>query len=121
MCVVSAITDYGQRIWPDPWVQPSGVGPRHYPAVRPNGPNQTTPFEPASKQDLEALASQMREFMETIKAAEKFDAVTDQPDCPSEDKAAWLKDFRSRLDQLESELAAKEAGPVLLLEDNKAS
>jgi hypothetical protein len=63
----------------------------------------------------------MREFMETIKAAEKFDAVADQPDCPSEDKAAWLKDFRGRLDQLEKELAAKEAGPVLLLEDNTAS
>lgn len=101
MCAVSMITDYGQRIWPQPW-EPSK------PWVPTNPPMPPSPYAPQPEQP-EKLPSpeDWKKFMELVKAAEKFDRETGQPDCVDPEKDAWMKRIMDRLDAIEKKIDAK--------------
>lgn len=103
MCIVSAITDYGRGIWPDPlrddpWQQ------RHLP-LQPQVPRPfiATPYNP----DPNKLLVDMKEYHELLEKAKKLDELLGQPDCPEPDKAAWIAALEERIKRLEDEAEAR--------------
>lgn len=65
MCVVSMISDMAMRRWPEP-IYPIGINPTDYTWLK-----------------------------ELIRKAEEYDKLNSQPDCPTDDKKAWLDKFYS--------------------------
>lgn len=111
MCVVSQITDYGRKIWPDPWssapMTPGGPPFQEYPKFYPAFP--AIPAAPAPKEEYdEALLKKFKEFMELINKAKETDVILDQPDCPDPEKAEWIKKLEDRIADLEKKLDNKQ-------------
>jgi len=84
MCVVSAIIE--------DWTQ---KGPGRYPDIWP-APQIVLPQSPiviseVTKAEFEALRKEVLELKELLKAANKFDAATGQPNCEHEEKIALVK------------------------------
>jgi len=84
MCVVSNIGDYFDRQYPwpmnpAPWKQPYPKNP--WPDTIPV-PSWPTPGP---------TKEQFEEFLELLRQAIRFDKVTGQPDCQTEDKLAKVK------------------------------
>lgn len=69
MCVVSNITDYHQRLYPNPWKAP-------YP----------------------------KDIIDLIEKARKYDEITGQKDCPSEDKKEYIEALEKRVKELEKKM-----------------
>jgi hypothetical protein len=90
MCTVSAIGDNWQKRLPEawPWVQPyidplpQGPAKDLLPWMLNNGP---------TREEFEALKKEVLELKELLKAAQKFDAATNQPHCEHEDKVDLIK------------------------------
>lgn len=101
MCVVSNISDYGQKyVWPNPasppWWEQTPVQPWP-PAV------VVHPAPPPVKRDDLTVdeINKIREFLDLMDKARKFDIMTNQPDCQDEEKAQWETELRKRLERLE--------------------
>lgn len=73
MCIVSMVTDWGQKTWP----------------TVPQQPFQTAPF----------TKKQWEEFVELVKSAKKIDEITNQPDCIDPKKEEWLKKMSEYYDE----------------------
>jgi len=96
MCVYSLVIDYQRKHihefypWTDPYIypgitptvpQPWEVFPGKIIPGAPNGPTQ---------EDFDKLVKEMEAMKKLLKAAEKFDVATGQPDCESDEKVAYL-------------------------------
>lgn len=75
MCVVSMIADDFTKRIPQvaPWVVPMDWG--QYTT------STTEPPKTVTREEFEKLEREMREMIELLKAAKKYDAATGQPDC----------------------------------------
>lgn len=62
--------------------------PVTYPSIRPS-------FPEISKEDLDKI----KEFLELLKAAEKFDEATNQPPCTDDRKDRLVKKLKELLDK----------------------
>lgn len=104
MCVYSTIVDYERKHVHEyyPWVEPYIYPTTPHPAPWRTWPNGT-PFVPAGKQagfpspdvptqeQIDKLTQELEAVKKLLKAAEKFDVATGQPDCESEEKVAFLR------------------------------
>lgn len=87
MCIVSRVTDYGQKLWPNPmdrWPNPEPfvpIGPIITPT--PVGPGQ--------------IVVELTKFLELVEKARQLDELLGQKDCPDPAKEDWLKDVERRL------------------------
>ena len=88
MCVVSGIADsftdrtIGRYPWVVPYIEQEPVAPPDWTYIVP---------EFATKVELEAIRKEIQEIRELIKAAQKFDESTGQPNCDNPDKFRLLK------------------------------
>lgn len=89
MCTVSSIGDNWNKRWPEqyPWVDPL-IQPGQQPPVK--WPLEIPPPQ-VTRQEFDALKKELEELKTLLKAAQKFDEVTNQPHCEHEDKVATLK------------------------------
>lgn len=70
MCVVSAVTDFYQREWGSPWVDPG--------------------YKPPIVAPVKIITDeQWEEYQRLKRAAEEIDKKTSQPDCIKPDLAEW--------------------------------
>ena len=101
MCVYSMVIDYQRKHineqfpWTLPWTVP-GVYPGVTPTVPPPwlvNPGEVIPGIPSgpTQADFDKLRNELEEMKTLLKAVEKFDRATGQPDCESEEKVAYLK------------------------------
>lgn len=94
MCVVSAISDYGQKyIWPGIPGSPSPYTPTVH-----HDDWQKSAAQPIKVQPPQFTAEEVKkikEFLKLIELAKKIDETTGQPDCPSDDKIAFLKNLET--------------------------
>lgn len=83
MCVVSNVADWGRKQWPQPWtpVHPTGPWPSDTPT-----------------------RDQWAEFRDLIEKAKEIDIATNQPDCDTEEKTAWMQQMEKRIQELEEAL-----------------
>lgn len=89
MCVVSMVMDHYRPVF--------------YPYI----PPQTLPFrERPALMDPEFVKERIREFKESLEAAEKVDRLTGQPDCEDPEKAK-LKEQVDRLEKVVDRLLAE--------------
>lgn len=117
MCIVSNVIDDFNRRWPSPTpgVYPSTPGIYPYPNTTGQGGGTTVIQTPPqlTKEELEALR-------DLLKAAQKYDDATGQPDCESDDKIAQLKStlirYLAELDDSENEIDPLEVGLDLIYE-----
>jgi hypothetical protein len=112
MCVYSTIVDYERKHVHEhyPWVEP-------YIYTSPNTnpppwilPIVTEPFVPGGKtvglptpegptrEEVDALRKELKDLRKLLKAATKFDEKTNQPDCESEEKVAFLRKLAELFD-----------------------
>lgn len=77
MCTVSMVIDHYTKkpndYWTNPWVEP----------LRPHNPMD---YVPPKIDD-----SKVKDFMELLEKARKYDELTNQPDCEMDDKKEALK------------------------------
>jgi hypothetical protein len=92
MCVVSAVTDYGQKIWTDPNI--------FKPTIQPWQANTTPEIVNPVTVNKFPTKEEVEEFYKLLEAARQFDEKTSQADCISEDKAAWLAKFKEMVREL---------------------
>lgn len=76
MCVVSMIGDHYTKKWQEPWTP---------------GPHQTSPFQAASKEDLEKLRKEVEEMKALLMAAKQYDERTGQKECHTDEKTRLLR------------------------------
>lgn len=94
MCIVSNVSDWGQRKWPapDPWVPttvPSGIPGGMYPPVTP--PLYTGPTR-----------REWEDFKELVQKALDIDKALGTPDCVDPKKAEWMKMMEELYDAKQS-------------------
>ena len=84
MCVVSNIYDYGrqqiEQQWP--WVTPS---------------IESVPPE-VTKEDIAEIRRELAELRDLIKAGQRYDEATGQPDCELEEKTELIRRLAELLD-----------------------
>ena len=80
MCVVSMVTDWGQKKYPD-WIT--------WPT--------TTEMFPTPREKI----VDYKEYLELVRKAEEYDRMTGQPDCIDPDKDKFLKALEKRVELLE--------------------
>lgn len=95
MCVVSNIGDYGRDMWPKPWGEPYKLpqfpGPgRAVPMPGIDYPMPQRPYNGPTKEQFE-------EFLELLRKAKKFDDLTNQPKCESQQKLDWIQPIADHL------------------------
>jgi hypothetical protein len=79
MCTVSAMGDEWGRTFPDRW-------PNVYPS-----PNTSTYIVPISREEFEALKSEVEALKRLLQEAKAFDEATGQPDCEMDEKVALIR------------------------------
>lgn len=92
MCVVSMVidqfeNDFRKHPWYEPWKGPQ---------INPTPAQLQLPL--VTKQELNELRKEVQELKELIKAAKKYDEATNQRDCESADKVAFLVKLAEFLD-----------------------
>jgi hypothetical protein len=105
MCVYSTIVDYERKHVHDyyPWVEPyiypgGGTVPPWQPFV-PGGKTVGLPTpEGPTREEVDALRQELKDLRKLLKAATKFDEKTNQPDCESEEKVAFLRKLAALFD-----------------------
>jgi hypothetical protein len=88
MCIVSNISDWGQKTWPEP--APYKFNPWETSPI----PKEDKPYSGPTKEEWE-------EFKKLLKQAAKVDEITGQPDCVDPEKQKWMESIEKRLDDLE--------------------
>lgn len=114
MCVVSAVMDYGQKLWPspEPWMTPLVPAFPIIPDVPPQKSaeermaelnrklNQANPAA-AKEQGRLPTAAEIKAFQKLVEAAERFDAIANQPHCEDPEKIKLLQRLEERLARIE--------------------
>ena len=88
MCFTSAVVDQFGPYIPQKWAPPQTTFPTH----------------PPKTYTADELGELLAAFRKAYEAAEKFDALTGQPDCVDPEKAKLIE----RVEELERRLAAVE-------------
>lgn len=84
MCVVSNISDFYQKQFPEQWpLVPS---------------NPVYPIPEISRAEFDQLKREVESLKLLLKQAQKFDEDTGQPECETETKIAFLKKIATALD-----------------------
>ncbi|AFU87921.1 hypothetical protein CcrColossus_gp051 [Caulobacter phage CcrColossus] len=106
MCVVSAVMDYGQQLWPQPqkpWMTP----------LVPDIPIDIAPDKPLTLKDFAKkeegrlpTAAEIKAFKKLVDAAERFDAIANQPHCEDPEKIKLLQRLEERLARIEAAVGA---------------
>lgn len=104
MCVYSMVIDYQRKHihdyyqWVEPYIYP-GVTPA-VPAPWVVTPGSITPGSPngPTQEDFDKLRNELEAMKKLLRAAEKFDSATGQPECESDEKVAFLKKLADLLD-----------------------
>lgn len=94
MCVVSNISDWGRRTWPEP--EPFLPKPNPWETL----PLPNPPYNGPTREEWE-------EFKKLLKQAAKVDELAGQADCVDPKKQEWMEKIEKRLNELEK-LHAKE-------------
>lgn len=126
MCVVSAVHDYGQKLWPDvtPWVNPMPMIPTPQPtpdisellkrieivknADKPMIKIINPEEAQAPKDDQPRLptAAEIKAFKKLVEAAERFDEIANQPHCEDPEKVKLMAQLDARLARIEEAVGA---------------
>lgn len=105
MCMVSMVSDYGSRVWPNPQTAPYRSPWADYPILPNTLPptDATRPYYPPaiSPEDVRKI----KEFLGIVEKAKEFDKMNEQPDCPDPKKVAYLESLEKRVEELEKRLA----------------
>lgn len=86
MCLVSNIGDYWRQT--NPWIDKV---PSTSPNSLPNSQDFTQYFQTISRKEFDDLVKEVQELRKLLEAAVKYDQVTNQPHCETEDKVAIIK------------------------------
>lgn len=102
MCVLSVVTDYGRRMWPNPHeIQPwSPVGPP-WPNPGPMAP-VLPPAIIGNPVPADSILVVLKDYLELVEKARKWDALAGQPDCIDPAKESWLADLTAKVRELEN-------------------
>ena len=121
MCVVSAVHDYGQKLWPDvtPWVNPMPMTPSPVPTPDISellkrieiGKNADKPMikiinpeealAPKDDQPRLPTAAEIKAFKKLVEAAERFDEIAKQAHCEDPEKVKLMAQLDERLARIE--------------------
>lgn len=78
MCIVSMVSDGWKEQFPERW-----------PKFNTNG--LVYPTQSISREEFDTLKKEVKELKKLLKAAKKFDKITDQPNCEMDDKINFIK------------------------------
>ncbi|AXQ68594.1 hypothetical protein HOU00_gp055 [Caulobacter phage CcrPW] len=101
MCIVSAVMDYGDQLWPKqhPWMTP---------IVPDIPPIEVAPSKPITLKDFAKkeqgrlpTAEEIKAFKKLVEAAERFDQIANQPHCEDPEKIKLLQRLEERLARIE--------------------
>lgn len=126
MCVVSAVHDYGQKLWPDvtPWVNPMPMIPTPQPSPDISellkrieiGKNADKPMikiinpeealAPKDDQPRLPTAAEIKAFKKLVEAAERFDEIAKQAHCEDPEKVKLMAQLDARLARIEEAVGA---------------
>lgn len=111
MCIVSAVMDYGDQLWPKqhPWMTP---------IVPDIPPVEVTPSKPITLKDFAKkeqgrlpTAEEIKAFKKLVEAAERFDQIANQPHCEDPEKIKLLQRLEERLARIEGAVGVVEEQP----------
>lgn len=108
MCVVSAVMDYGDQLWPkpQPWMTPL------VPDIPPIevAPSKQITLKDFAKKEQGRLptAAEIKAFQKLVEAAERFDQIANQPHCEDPEKIKLLQRLEERLARIEGAVGVVE-------------
>lgn len=98
MCVVSAMIDYGKKLYPDsfPTQLPITIPTPFFP--QPVQPSFPTGIHP--NVDWKEQVDHLQKYLDLLKQAREFDKVTNQPHCEDKSKVEFLKTLHNDLEKI---------------------